>query len=101
MSLRIFFVPSEEACPARDQVKELCQIDRASRILPEPICGRSSPMRSLFIIVLFVSPTFAQGWSARMAADYLDSRQEKWFVWPTAQSKDGPCVSCHTGITYL
>src|SRR5262245_34791102 len=58
-------------------------------------------MRLLFIVVLFASPTFAQGWNTRRAADYLDSRQEKWFAWPTAQSKDGPCVSCHTGLTYL
>ena len=58
-------------------------------------------MRSLFIVLLLASPTFAQGWKPQLAADYLDSRQEKWFAWPTAQSKDGPCVSCHTGLTYL
>src|SRR5215510_1646939 len=66
-----------------------------------PSARRYWPMRSLFIVLLLASPTFAQGWKPQLAADYLDSRQEKWFVWPTAQSKDGPCVSCHTGLTYL
>lgn len=32
---------------------------------------------------------------------YLDSRQEKWFAWPNAAAKGGPCLSCHTGLTYI
>jgi len=40
-------------------------------------------------------------WSPRLAADYLDGRQKEWFAWKTAQTPGGPCVSCHTGVTYL
>ena len=44
---------------------------------------------------------FAADWDPAAAAKYLDSRQEKWSAWPTAALKGGPCLSCHTGITYL
>src|SRR5713226_3249436 len=44
---------------------------------------------------------FAADWDPAAAAKYLDSRQEKWFAWPTAALKGGPCLSCHTGITYM
>ena len=40
-------------------------------------------------------------WDPALAARYLDARQQAWFDWKTAQSSDGPCVSCHTGMTYL
>src|SRR6184192_3888876 len=40
-------------------------------------------------------------WSPQLAADYLDSRQKEWFAWPAAKAPGGPCVSCHTGLTYL
>src|SRR5713226_10694732 len=40
-------------------------------------------------------------WNQRLAADYLDSRQKEWFAWPRAKVPGGPCVSCHTGVTYL
>ena len=40
-------------------------------------------------------------WNLRLAAQYLDSRQKEWFEWPTANSAAKPCVSCHTGMTYL
>lgn len=40
-------------------------------------------------------------WDPALAAKYLDSRQRDWFAWPRAQSADGPCVSCHTGMPYL
>jgi hypothetical protein len=43
----------------------------------------------------------ASGWNPQLAAKYLDGRQQEWFAWPRAQSKDGPCVSCHTGMPYL
>jgi squalene-hopene/tetraprenyl-beta-curcumene cyclase len=42
-----------------------------------------------------------RGWDPALAAKYLDSRQRDWFAWPRAQSADGPCVSCHTGMPYL
>src|SRR5213594_4955085 len=53
--------------------------------------------------LLTLTPTrgFAQDWSPRLAAQYLDGRQKDWFVWKRAASADGPCVSCHTGMTYL
>ena len=31
----------------------------------------------------------------------MDSRQKDWFVWPRANAGAKPCVSCHTGVTYL
>jgi hypothetical protein len=40
-------------------------------------------------------------WDPARAANYLDSRQQAWFAWRQAQSADGPCVSCHTGLPYL
>ncbi|HXD72544.1 MAG TPA: hypothetical protein VN628_02355 [Vicinamibacterales bacterium] len=43
----------------------------------------------------------SENWNPALAAKYLDARQEAWFSWPTAASPDGPCVSCHTGMTYL
>jgi squalene-hopene/tetraprenyl-beta-curcumene cyclase len=43
----------------------------------------------------------APAWNAQAAADYLDGRQQQWSEWPRAQSANGPCVSCHTGMTYL
>jgi squalene-hopene/tetraprenyl-beta-curcumene cyclase len=43
----------------------------------------------------------ANDWSPKRAAQYLDERQREWFAWPQAQSPNGPCVSCHTGMPYL
>jgi len=43
----------------------------------------------------------AAEWSPERAARYLDGRLEQWFAWKTAASPEGPCVSCHTGMTYL
>ncbi len=40
-------------------------------------------------------------WSPKLAACFLDSRQQEWFAWPAATIPGGPCVSCHTGVTYL
>jgi squalene-hopene/tetraprenyl-beta-curcumene cyclase len=65
------------------------------------------PRVSLLVLVaasifsLSVARTLAAGWSPQLAAQYLDARQEAWFAWKTAASADGPCVSCHTGLTYL
>src|SRR5579864_4399876 len=44
---------------------------------------------------------FAADWDPAAAAKYLDSRQEKWSAWPNAASKGGPCLSCHTTLTYM
>jgi hypothetical protein len=51
--------------------------------------------------VLGVCMAHAGDWSPRLAADYLDARQKEWFAWAPAKSVGGPCVSCHTNVTYL
>lgn len=43
----------------------------------------------------------AENWNPELAAKYLDGRQQQWAAWPRAQSANGLCVSCHTGMTYL
>ena len=52
-------------------------------------------------IVLTALPGVAGDWSPELAARYLDSRQKEWFAWPNAKRPGGPCISCHTGATYL
>ena len=52
------------------------------------------------VLLAAASPVRAE-WNPALAARYLDARQQAWFDWKTAQSADGPCVSCHTGMTYL
>ena len=51
--------------------------------------------------LLSVMQTSAADWSPKLAAQYLDGRQKEWFAWKPAMSANGPCVSCHTGMTYL
>ena len=61
-------------------------------------------MRKHLIIIaalLASTTTYAADWSPEAAARYLDGRQKEWFEWKPALSADGPCVSCHTGMTYL
>jgi squalene-hopene/tetraprenyl-beta-curcumene cyclase len=53
------------------------------------------------LIVLSALPGLAGDWSPKLAAEYLDSRQKDWFAWPAAKSYGGPCISCHTGATYM
>jgi squalene-hopene/tetraprenyl-beta-curcumene cyclase len=53
------------------------------------------------MIEVLLALSICTDWSPRLAADYLDNRQKEWFAWKTAQTPDGPCVSCHTGTTYL
>lgn len=43
----------------------------------------------------------AESWNPGLAAEYLDGREKAWFAWAPARSKGGPCLSCHTGLTYL
>ncbi len=47
------------------------------------------------------APAPAADWNPQAAAVYLDSRQREWFAWPPANSQGTPCLSCHTGLTYL
>ena len=55
--------------------------------------------RSLLLLTALTAT--AADWSPQRAAQYLDTRQKEWFAWKQAQSADGPCISCHTGLTYL
>jgi len=52
-------------------------------------------------VLLAAAPPLRAEWNPALAARYLDARQQAWFDWKTAQSADGPCVSCHTRMTYL
>jgi squalene-hopene/tetraprenyl-beta-curcumene cyclase len=54
-------------------------------------------------VCLAIAPLAALSadWSPRLAADYMDARQKEWFAWPPANTSAKPCVSCHTGMSYL
>jgi hypothetical protein len=57
--------------------------------------------RIAVVFAFSVAPVFCGDWSPRMAAEYLDARQQAWFAWPAANSSGVTCVSCHTGVPYL
>ena len=67
------------------------------------------PVRKMFFVCIGLAAVCTgivlsagdSGWNPALAAKYLDDRQKDWFAWPRAQSADGPCVSCHTGLPYL
>ena len=64
--------------------------------------GGSMLTKVASILVTTCALSLAGDWSPKAAADYLDARQKAWFAWPTAQKgPEGPCLSCHTGLTYL
>ena len=56
---------------------------------------------ALHVFCLSIVSVSSADWSPQLAAQYLDARQKAWFEWKPAASVDGPCVSCHTGMTYL
>lgn len=56
---------------------------------------------TLVAVLVVATSTLSADWSPEAAARYLDGRQAEWFSWKPAMSADGPCVSCHTGMTYL
>ena len=58
-------------------------------------------MLTLVAVLVATTSTLSADWSPELAARYLDGRQKEWFSWKPAMSADGPCVSCHTGMTYL
>ena len=65
---------------------------------------KTSRALTLFAFVAFIGATakvMTADWSPQAAARYLDERQKQWFEWKPAMSANGPCVSCHTGMTYL
>jgi squalene-hopene/tetraprenyl-beta-curcumene cyclase len=53
------------------------------------------------VFLLSISAVGAERWSPSRASQYLDERLKQWFEWKPAMSDEGPCVSCHTGMTYL
>jgi squalene-hopene/tetraprenyl-beta-curcumene cyclase len=61
------------------------------------------PGSRLFAIALVFGslPVWCQGWNPRLAAQYLDSRQQAWSDWGAAKATGGTCFSCHTGMTYM
>ena len=67
--------------------------------------GRMGELRRILrftVVAAFVAmPALSEEWNKRLAADYLDLRQKEWFEWRSAKAPGGPCVSCHTGLTYL
>jgi hypothetical protein len=56
---------------------------------------------TLVAVLVATTSTLSADWSPERAARYLDGRQKEWFSWKPALQADGPCVSCHTGMTYL
>jgi squalene-hopene/tetraprenyl-beta-curcumene cyclase len=59
-------------------------------------------MRLKCVLALIAAiPAIAADWDPRMAAQYLDARQQAWAEWPRAKATAGTCMSCHTGVTYL
>src|SRR6476646_7712054 len=74
-------------------------------IIPQDVIHRFA-LKSIFPrvatgLAFSAAMGFAADWDPAAAAKYLDSRQEKWFAWPNAVAKGGPCLSCHTGLTYI
>jgi squalene-hopene/tetraprenyl-beta-curcumene cyclase len=58
-------------------------------------------IRLAAVLIVVAAPAFCQNWNARLAAQYMDSRQKEWIAWPMAMHSGVACVSCHTGLTYL
>lgn len=53
-------------------------------------------------LLLCVLPGLTADWNPKLAAEYLDTRQEAWFAWPNSHNPaNGVCLSCHTGLSYL
>jgi squalene-hopene/tetraprenyl-beta-curcumene cyclase len=64
---------------------------------------KEAPMsiRLAALLTLAIAPAFCQEWNARLAAQYMDSREKEWIAWPMAMHSGVACVSCHTGLPYL
>ena len=59
-------------------------------------------MRLLLALMMSGVACLAADWNPKLAAEYLDQRQQAWSVWPTAAANGGgACFSCHTGMTYM
>jgi hypothetical protein len=62
---------------------------------------RTLTLLAFVALIAATSKVMSADWSPQAAARYLDGRQKQWFEWKPAMSATGPCVSCHTGMTYL
>ena len=40
-------------------------------------------------------------WDRPRAFEFMESRQQAWAAWKPAQKPGGPCISCHTGLSYM
>src|SRR5579859_1853561 len=58
-------------------------------------------LRIAVLSLLAAFPAWCGDWNPRLAAQYLDSREQAWFAWPQAMYSGVPCVSCHTSVPYL
>src|SRR5215472_13671258 len=54
-----------------------------------------------FLLLSIAVPGFGADWNPRLAATYLDAREESWRAWPYANQFGVPCISCHTGLPCL
>jgi squalene-hopene/tetraprenyl-beta-curcumene cyclase len=66
-----------------------------------PVTIRVFTLLAFGTFAVATAHVLAADWNPQAAARYLDERQKQWFEWKPAASVDGPCVSCHTGMTYL
>ncbi|MFN8061106.1 MAG: hypothetical protein U0Q12_18245 [Vicinamibacterales bacterium] len=55
----------------------------------------------LLCLASWGSAVFASGWDAPKAFEFLEARQRQWAAWPSARKAGGPCISCHSGLSYL
>jgi squalene-hopene/tetraprenyl-beta-curcumene cyclase len=64
---------------------------------------KSKSLLWVLVTVASLAPSvFCADWNRQLAADYLDTREKEWFAWPGANhTVGGPCISCHTNMTYL
>lgn len=58
-------------------------------------------IRLAAVLTLAAAPAFCADWNARLAEQYMDSRQKEWAAWPNALVSGVVCVSCHSGLPYL
>jgi hypothetical protein len=79
-------------------LQNVLQTERGAGQLLARSLVRAAP---LALLTLAAAPLFCQDWNARLAAQYMDSRQKEWVAWPMAMHSGVACVSCHTGLTYL
>src|SRR5689334_25391494 len=58
-------------------------------------------MTRIAALVLLPVAALCGDWDPKLAARYLDGRAAEWASWKTAAREGGPCISCHTSLSYL